>query len=273
MPGGYPIGLFPTPGDTSIGLVIVGDCCSTAAPAAAVVKAGLTGVAASELGPAPPPTAPSLVSLRTRLRSARSSGVSSLCRCLCFLCACASVGSRLPSSPSRLTPPPRSDGPSLNLTFKAGAAGASGAGDPARGVPPGVLSRLERFPLGTLAPMMAPASPPPPPAAVTPAVTPAAGSALGTAYMAAHRSASSLSHSACNRASSVACSTLRRYSSSAAPVSQPSTTKPSSSSSTSRSAAAFCFSSWSSSHAFSSMSTTASASMPTSSRIRTVSSR
>jgi hypothetical protein len=31
-------------------LVIVGDCCSTAAPAAAVVKAGFTGVAASELG-------------------------------------------------------------------------------------------------------------------------------------------------------------------------------------------------------------------------------
>mmetsp|Transcript_2278 Transcript_2278/g.9750 ORF Transcript_2278/g.9750 Transcript_2278/m.9750 type:complete len:318 (+) Transcript_2278:396-1349(+) len=263
-PGGYPIGLFPAPGDTSIGLVIVGDCCSTAAPAAAVVRFGFTGVCAC----GPPVIAPSLVSLRMRLRSARSSGVSSLCLCLCFLCAWASSGS-VDSSPSRLTPPPRSEGPSLNFTLSAGAA-PSGAGDPARGVPPGVLSRLDRFPLGTLAPMMAPASPPPPPAPVAAA---ALSSGLGTAYIVAHRSASRRSHSACNRASSCACSTFFRYSSSAAPVSQPSTTSPSSSSSTSRSAAAFCFSSWSSSHAFSSMSTTASASIPTSSRIRTVSSR
>ena len=267
-PGGYPIGLFPAPGDTSIGLVIVGDCCSTAAPAAAVVRFGFTGVCAC----GPPVIAPSLVSLRMRLRSARSSGVSSLCLCLCFLCAWASSGS-VDSSPSRLTPPPRSEGPSLNFTLSAGAA-PSGAGDPARGVPPGVLSRLDRFPLGTLAPMMAPASPPPPPAPVAAAAAAAdLSSALGTAYIAAHRSASRRSHSACNRASSCACSTFFRYSSSAAPVSQPSTTSPSSSSSTSRSAAAFCFSSWSSSHAFSSMSTTASASIPTSSRIRTVSSR
>mmetsp|Transcript_7127 Transcript_7127/g.27989 ORF Transcript_7127/g.27989 Transcript_7127/m.27989 type:complete len:315 (+) Transcript_7127:390-1334(+) len=261
MPGGYPIGLFPALGDTSIGLVIVGDCCSTAAPAAAVVRFGFTGVCACG-----PPIAPSLVSLRMRLRSARSSGVSSLCLCLCFLCAWASSGS-VDSSPSRLTPPPRSEGPSLNFTLSAGAA-PSGVGEPARGVPPGVLSLLDRFPLGTLAPMMTPASPAPPPAPVADL-----SSALGTAYIAAQRSASRRSHSACNRASSCACSTFFRYSSSAAPVSQPSTTSPSSSSSTSRSAAAFCFSSWSSSHAFSSMSTTASASMPTSSRIRTVSSR